>query len=143
MNRNVSKNYIENLELETPLVNLKVLNVDDQRNKMHFQLRDELTPSIEVIHARRCEINAIPAGFPSLQTIDLSGNNIEDIEEFLKQSTQIQAISLKDNPITKKPRYRNQIISYSKSLQYIDDRLVTELERVCIDHMDKVQKHTT
>eukprot|EP00943_MAST-04B_sp_MAST-4B-sp1_P007908 g7908.t1 len=73
---------------------------------------------------------------PSITNLDLSSNNIEDIEiveKVLKKMPKISALYLKGNPCVRKIKhYRKTMLSTMPQLAYLDERPVFELERVAV-----------
>jgi dynein assembly factor 1 len=69
---------------------------------------------------------------PSLQTLDLQNNKINEVEilEILSLLPDLRVLYLQGNPVVKMiPHYRKTIISRCLSLKYLDDRPVFEEER--------------
>ena len=69
----------------------------------------------------------------SLDTLNLRGNMIDDFENevcpILQTMNSLRYLSLKGNPVTGIPKYRDQVVLLSRSVQELDDKDVTEHER--------------
>jgi dynein assembly factor 1 len=69
----------------------------------------------------------------SLHTLDLQHNNIEDtaVVDIITQMPQLRCLYLAGNPVVSKiPSYRKAMIARCTQLTYLDDRPVTEEERL-------------
>ena len=73
---------------------------------------------------------------PSITNLDLSSNNIDDVEiveKVLKKMPKLSALYLKGNPCVRKIKhYRKTMLSTMPQLAYLDERPVFELERVAV-----------
>lgn len=111
---NLSKNYIariEGLEKCQKLSNLNLAN-------------NNLKTSNDVEHILQV---------PSIQTIDIQHNKIEDVDvvdKVLVHMPDLRVVYLQGNPVVKKiPHYRKTMIYKLKHLKYLDDRPVFDEER--------------
>lgn len=110
---NLSKNYIKKIE-----------NISHMKVLTHLNLAHNLVSSLEgiehVLHV------------PSLQTIDLQHNKLEDpsIVEVFAQLPDLRVLYLMGNPVVKHIRnYRKNVVYKCKMLKYLDDRPVFDDER--------------
>lgn len=111
---NLSKNYIskiEGLENCQKLSNLNLAN-------------NNLKTSSDIEHILQV---------PSIQTIDIQHNKIEDVDvvdKVLVHMPDLRVVYLQGNPVVKKiPHYRKTMIYKLKHLKYLDDRPVFDEER--------------
>ena len=69
---------------------------------------------------------------PSLQTLDIQNNKIDDplVVDIVSQLPDLRVLYLQGNPVVKKvPHYRKCLIYKCKNLKYLDDRPVFDEER--------------
>mmetsp|Transcript_26522 Transcript_26522/g.47628 ORF Transcript_26522/g.47628 Transcript_26522/m.47628 type:complete len:415 (+) Transcript_26522:1811-3055(+) len=134
-NNSISK--IENLE---SLVSLVAINLTHNRisvieNLSSLKSLEDLTIANNRIQDPTALRGLIEA--PALATVDLSSNLIEelgDILETLKAMPSLQCLYLKGNKVVRHiSMYRKVLISGIKSLKYLDDRPVSEVERLGCD----------
>ena len=110
---NLSKNYIKAID---NLSHMKVLTSLNLAN-------NHLTTAADVSHI---------LGIPSLQTLDIQHNKIDDISivDILAQMPDLRVLYLMGNPVVKNIKhYRKTIIGKCKALRYLDDRPVFDEER--------------
>ena len=78
---------------------------------------------------------------PSIQTIDIQHNKIEDanVLDIFAAMPDLRVLYLMGNPVVKNIRnYRRTVVSRCKSLKYLDDRPVFDEERRRTDAWAKV-----
>eukprot|EP01032_Pedospumella_encystans_P007895 gene7895-9412_t len=112
-NINLSKNYIRKIENLAHMTKLTSLNLANNA----ISTLDGVSHVLEI---------------PSLQTIDLQHNKIEDpaIVDIVAQLPDLRVLYLMGNPVVKHIRnYRKTIVSRCKQLKYLDERPVFEEER--------------
>ena len=110
---NLSKNYIKAIE---NLSHMKVLTSLNLAN-------NHLMTAADVSHI---------LGIPSLQTLDIQHNKIDDIGivDVVAQMPDLRVLYLMGNPVVKNIKhYRKTIIGKCKALRYLDDRPVFDEER--------------
>ena len=110
---NLSKNYIRKIENLSHMLKLTCLNL----------AHNSLTTVESIKHVTE---------IPSLQTIDIQSNKIDDptIVDVLASLPDLRVLYLMGNPVVKSIRnYRKTIISKCSKLMYLDDRPVFEEER--------------
>ena len=72
----------------------------------------------------------------NLHTVDLQNNKLEDPEvlEVFASLPDLRCLYLKGNPVVSKiSNYRKKVISSIKSLTYLDDRPIFDVERRCAE----------
>jgi len=85
---------------------------------------------------------------PNLETLILTNNNITRLEDIdaLIGFKKLKTLSLLDNPITKRPGYRNYVIHKIPTLKLLDFRKVKVKERdeakKAYSKLDKLEKVT-
>ncbi|CAM9642086.1 unnamed protein product [Chrysoparadoxa australica] len=110
---NLCKNYVKRIEGLDHMPHLTTLLLGNNC----------LKTAEDVKHVLQC---------PSLQTLDIQHNKLEDpgILEVISQVPDLRVLYLMGNPVVKKIRhYRKTIISRCKALRYLDDRPVFDDER--------------
>lgn len=110
---NLSKNYIRKIENLNHLKKLTNLNLANNNLSTY--------ESIEYL-----------LQMPSLQTIDIQGNRLDDpaIVDIFAELPDLRVLYLQGNPVVRKIKnYRKTIVSKCKHLRYLDDRPVFEDER--------------
>lgn len=119
---NLSKNFIKTVENLSHMTKLTNLNLGHNK----ISTLDDIRHVLEL---------------PSLQSIDLQHNKIEDagIVDILSQIPDLRVVYLMGNPCVKNIRnYRKTLVSKCKALKYLDDRPVFEEERRRTDAWAKV-----
>mmetsp|Transcript_26909 Transcript_26909/g.52994 ORF Transcript_26909/g.52994 Transcript_26909/m.52994 type:complete len:406 (+) Transcript_26909:189-1406(+) len=120
------------------LENLSRLNV----LSIHHNLLESIEglsgcTSLETLEVANNNINDISllSECPTLVTVDVKVNKVEsDAVDVLARMPNLRALYLKENPCVKKViPYRKTLIGRCRSLCFIDDRPVLELERVCAE----------
>lgn len=112
-NLNLSKNFIQHIENLSHMSKLTCLNLANNR----------ISTTEAIIHL---------LDIPSLQTVDLQHNKIEEtsVIEIFAKLPDLRVLYLMGNPVVKKiSNYRKTIVSKCKNLKYLDDRPVFEEER--------------
>lgn len=112
-NVNLSKNFIRKVENLSHMTKLTSLNLASN----NISTLEGITHLLEI---------------PTLQTVDLQQNKIEDpaIVDIFAQLPDLRVLYLMGNPAVKHIRnYRKTIISRCKQLKYLDDRPVFDDER--------------
>jgi len=112
-NINLSKNFIKHIENLSHMEKLTSLNLAHN----HLTTKESIAHVLEI---------------PSLQTIDLQHNKIDDasIVEVFAQMPDLRVLYLMGNPVVRKiSNYRKTIVSKCKQLKYLDDRPVFDDER--------------
>lgn len=110
---NLSKNYIKKIENLSHMTKLTTLNLAHN----HISTREGVEHVLQV---------------PSIQTIDLQHNKIEDpsVVDVFAALPDLRVLYLMGNPAVKSiPNYRKTVVSRCKELRYLDDRPVFEEER--------------
>lgn len=118
------------------LPNLNTLNVSS--NSLTSLKNLESCPQLSTCIAERNHLSTAAGLRPllqctSLHTLDLQHNNIEDtaVIDILVQMPQLRCLYLAGNPVVSKiPSYRKFMIARCSQLTYLDDRPVTEEERL-------------
>lgn len=103
---NLSKNFIKKIENLSQCTKLSTLTL----------AHNALTTAASVEHVLE---------IPSLQTLDIQSNKIDDIGvlDIFSQMADLRVLYLMGNPVVKKiPHYRKTIISKCQHLRYLDDR---------------------
>lgn len=116
-NINLSKNFIRKVEGLSQCKLLTSLNLANN----HLSTYDGI---VELLN------------YPSLQTVDLQHNRIDDpaVVEIFAQMPALRVLYLMGNPCVKQIKhYRKTIISKCKDLRYLDDRPVFDDERRRVD----------
>lgn len=119
---NVSKNCLKTIENLSHMKKLTSLNIAHN----YIKSADDVRHILDV---------------PSLQTVDLQHNKIDDpsIVEILSGMPDLRVLYLMGNPVVKKiPNYRRTIIAKCPQLKYLDDRPVFDDERRRTDAWGKV-----
>ena len=114
---NLSKNYIKTIE---NLSHMKVLTNLNLAN-------NHLTTAADIAHVLE---------IPSLQTLDIQHNKIDDvgIVDIVAQMPDLKVLYLMGNPVVKSIKhYRKTLVGRCKSLKYLDDRPVFDEERRRVD----------
>ena len=112
-NINLSKNYIRKIENLSHMTKLTSLNLANNS----ISTLEGVTHVLEI---------------PSLQTLDLQHNKIEDpaIVDIVSQLPDLRVLYLMGNPCVKHIRnYRKTIVARCKALKYLDERPVFDEER--------------
>eukprot|EP01036_Dinobryon_divergens_P024629 gene24629-33098_t len=110
---NLSKNYIKKIENLSHMTSLSSLNLG----------HNLLSTCESVVHILEV---------PSIQTIDIQHNKIEDanVLDIFAAMPDLRVLYLMGNPVVKNIRnYRRTVVSRCKSLKYLDDRPVFDEER--------------
>lgn len=110
---NLSKNFIKRIENLSQCTKLTNLNLSHNA----LTSADTLSHVLEI---------------PSLQTLDVQGNKIDDIAvvEIFARMPDLRVLYLQGNPVVKNIKhYRKTIISKCQHLKYLDDRPVFDDER--------------
>jgi len=110
---NLSKNLIKKIEGLSHMTQLTTLNL----------AHNCIKTSEDIAHIQE---------MPSLQTVDLQSNKIDDASVLLvlAQLPDLRVLYLLGNPVVKKiPHYRKTVISQCQNLRYLDDRPVFDDER--------------
>jgi dynein assembly factor 1 len=116
-NINLSKNFIRKIEGLTHNKKLTTLNLANN----HLSTYDGI---VELLN------------YPSLQTVDLQHNRIDDpaVVDIFAQMSNLRVLYLLGNPCVKQIKhYRKTVISRCKDLRYLDDRPVFDDERRRVD----------
>lgn len=119
---NLSKNYISSIDNLSHMTKLSTLNLANN----HIKSADGIRHILQI---------------PSLQTLDIQHNKIEDaaIVDIVADMPDLRVLYLMGNPVVKNIRnYRKTLISRCKNLRYLDDRPVFEEERRRVDAWGKV-----
>ncbi|KAI9344318.1 hypothetical protein BDR26DRAFT_835765 [Obelidium mucronatum] len=114
---NVANNLIKKISGLNHLTNLKTLQID----------HNYLKTSEDLIGLLEC---------PSLGILDLSHNQIEDVEivEIFEKMPELTVLNIMSNPVIPKiPNYRRTMVSRLKKLAYLDDRPIFEKERLATE----------
>ena len=114
---NLSKNYIKTIE---NLSHMKVLTNLNLAN-------NHLTTAADVSHV---------LDIPSLQTLDIQHNKIDDvgIVDIVAHMPDLKVLYLMGNPVVKSIKYyRKTLVGRCKGLKYLDDRPVFDEERRRVD----------
>lgn len=110
---NLSKNFIKKIENLSQCTKLSTLNLSF----------NGLTTAESIEHI---------LDIPSLQTLDIQSNKIDDpdVLDLFSRMPDLRVLYLMGNPVVKKiPHYRKTIIAKCQHLKYLDDRPVFEEER--------------
>lgn len=110
---NLSKNFIRKIENLSQLTKLTSLNISNNAISTLEGIEHLLT-------------------IPSLQTIDLQQNRLDDpaVIDIFAQLPDLRVLYLQGNPVVRKIKnYRKTIIARCKMLKYLDDRPVFDDER--------------
>jgi dynein assembly factor 1, axonemal len=123
---------IEGLENQTELDNLNLSKnfIRVIENLSHMKHLTSLNLANNTISALSGVEHVLE--IPSLQTLDLQHNKIEDagIVDIVAQLPDLRVLYLMGNPAVKNIRnYRKTLVSRCKALKYLDDRPVFEEER--------------
>ena len=117
-NINLSKNFIKHIENLSHMIKLTCLNL----------AHNHLTSKESIMHVLE---------IPSLQTIDLQHNKIDDasiVGDVFALLPDLRVLYLMGNPVVRKiSNYRKTIVSKCKQLKYLDDRPVFDEERRRVD----------
>ena len=119
---NLSKNYIKRIENLSHMTSLSSLNLG----------HNLLSTCESIVHVLEV---------PSIQTIDIQHNKIEDanVLDIFAAMPDLRVLYLMGNPVVKNIRnYRRTVVSRCKSLKYLDDRPVFDEERRRTDAWAKV-----
>lgn len=103
---NLSKNFIKKIENLSQCTRLSALNL----------AHNALTTAESLEHI---------LDIPSLQTLDVQSNKIDDpaVVEIFSRMADLRVLYLMGNPVVKKiPHYRKTIIAQCQQLRYLDDR---------------------
>jgi len=110
---NLSKNYIRRIENLAHLHTLKTLILSNN----NLKTAEDIHHVLEI---------------PSLETLDIQHNRIEDpgVVQIFTKMPNLKVLYLQGNPVVKEIRhYRKTIVSGCRELRYLDDRPVFEDER--------------
>eukprot|EP00659_Diplonema_papillatum_P003393 gene3393-5313_t len=113
---NLSNNFITRIENLDALTHLKTLHMKNNRLKRF----DDIVHLLEV---------------PSLETLDLTANHLEDEAsvEVFEQMPNLLSLYVHQNPFCAKIRpYRKHMLGRCTGLRYLDDRPVFPDERRCV-----------
>jgi dynein assembly factor 1 len=132
----VQQNCLRNLDGLEQLPNLSTLNVSSNGLTTLQQL--PCCTLLSTLTAERNHLSTAAAlqpllECPSLHTLDLQHNNIEDtaVIDIVARMPQLRCLYLAGNPVVSKvPSYRKSMIARCKQLTYLDDRPVTDEERL-------------
>jgi dynein assembly factor 1 len=134
------QNALEKIEGLEECVNLITLNLSHNRlKKIEGLSMLPLLKNLDVSHNVISDIADIDEvkTYPSLTSLDLSHNYIDNTEEIVPFFSQFQiliCLYLKGNPCVRKvSMYRKRLTANMKSLHYLDDRPVAEIERIAAD----------
>ena len=90
-------------------------------------------PMLEKLHLQDNRIDSLQPLLhsPMLIHLDLSFNNIHDIEDlkFLAACPHLETLQLNDNPVAEHPQYRQQILVHVPTLKMLDGDPIEEAER--------------
>lgn len=119
------------------LPNLDTLNVSS--NGLDSLQNIQSCPLLSTLIAQNNQLRTIEALAPlqqcsNLHTLDLQNNDIEDpaVIQHIYELPELRCLYLKGNPVVSKiSNYRKSTISKCPLLTYLDDRPITEEERLC------------
>lgn len=135
--RYLQQNCLRSLDGLQQLSNLDTLNISSNCLASLQQLQSCL--HLATLIAEHNHLSTVAALEPLLQcqelhTLDLQHNNIEDtamLDAIITQLPQLRCLYLQGNPVVSKiPNYRKTVISRCTALTYLDDRPVTDEERL-------------
>lgn len=134
--RYVQQNCLRSLDGLEQLPSLNSLNVSSNGLTSLEQLQS--CPILETLTAQRNHLSTAAGLQPllqctSLHTLDLQHNNIEDMAviDIIVAMPQLRCLYLAGNPVVSKvPSYRKAMIARCSQLTYLDDRPVTDEERL-------------
>lgn len=134
--RYVQQNCLRSLDGLEHLPNLNTLNVSS--NSLSGLQELQACPELSTLVAERNHLSTAAGLQPllqctSLHTLDLQHNDIEDtaVVDVIVQMPQLRCLYLAGNPVVSKiPNYRKAMIARCAQLTYLDDRPVTEEERL-------------
>ena len=134
--RYVQQNCLRSLDGLEQLPNLNTLNVSSNSLTSLQQLHS--CPLLSTLVAERNQLSTAASlqpllQCPALHTLDLQHNNIEDtaVIDIIAEMPQLRCLYLAGNPVVSKVQgYRKSMIARCSQLTYLDDRPVTEEERL-------------
>lgn len=137
--RYVQQNCLRSLSGVEQLPNLDTLNISSNGLDSLQQL--QACPALSTLIAEHNHLSILAALAPlqhctNLHTLDLQHNDIEypALVEELAQLPELRCLYLKGNPmVSKMKNYRKVVITKCPKLTYLDDRPVTEEERLCCE----------
>jgi hypothetical protein len=106
-------------------------------------------PFLRFLDISYCELTSIPNldpnEFPALCAIDLSGNDICDMESLnqLQILPQLSHVCLINNPLVLQPNYQAQVLDILPKLTHLDDIQVTsmDIKKNVVDSSDEIGKN--
>lgn len=133
----MQQNCLRSLQGLEQLPNLNTLNISSNGLASLSDLQS--CPQLSTLIAERNHLStaeglAALLQCTSLHTLDLQHNKIEDtavIDDIITQLPQLRCLYLAGNPVVSKvPNYRKSVIARCSQLTYLDDRPVSDEERL-------------
>jgi len=124
---------IEKLRGFEGFVNLESLWLDQNKLKKINHL--DANFRIKALYAQDNQICTLHGSLPAftfLETLDLSNNQLRDLDKQLKVLEKFQflrTLNLKGNPLVEEPDYRLTVIHHMPQLHVLDQHVVTDAER--------------
>mmetsp|Transcript_36974 Transcript_36974/g.93251 ORF Transcript_36974/g.93251 Transcript_36974/m.93251 type:complete len:394 (-) Transcript_36974:157-1338(-) len=124
------------------LLNLEELHISNQRlqpgEAMEFDGGSvaEVAPTLRVLSAINCALtdSSLPvlSQLGELRRLQLGENRLQSmdaLEEVLRGMPRLMSLELQGNPLTRHPKYREQVVVMSDSLQSLDDEPILPQQR--------------
>ena len=133
----VQQNVIREISHLDSCPNIDTLNIANNRIRIVSGL--DAQTCLNTLNLAHNQISSVEdvqhlLAVTTLSVLDLSHNKIEDeaVIDLLKQMKNLRCLYLQGNPVVSTARhYRKGLIAALPQLNYLDDRPVFELERVC------------
>ncbi|GFR43310.1 hypothetical protein Agub_g4377 [Astrephomene gubernaculifera] len=124
---------IEKIRGFEPFVNLESLWLNNNKLKKLNNL--DVQKRLKALYAQDnqlCTLKGSLQHFKFLETLDLSNNQLRDLEKQLRVLEKfkfIKDLNLKGNPMCEEPDYRLLVVHSMPALQVLDQHVITPLER--------------
>jgi protein phosphatase 1 regulatory subunit 42 len=143
-------NEIDTVEGLHNLTKLEELHIENQRlprgTSLTFDPRTlaTLSNTLIVLNASGNNITHIEdlAGMEELHTLLVGNNAIKDLDStalVIRTMNNLQVLDLRDNPIAKKPQFKERIIGYGAHIAILNDKEVTDTMRDFIQRFAAVK----
>ncbi|CAG7835544.1 unnamed protein product [Allacma fusca] len=143
-------NEIDTVEGLHNLTKLEELHIENQRlprgTSLTFDPRTLATLSnvLIVLNATGNNITHVEdlAGMEELHTLLLGNNSVKELDNtalVLRTLPNLQVLDLRDNPIAKKPQFKERIIGFATNIAILNDKEVTDTMRDFIQRFAAVK----